>query len=913
MEAREVEKEVEVEVKKVEVKKEHIPISKTTESMVTVRLSDPELVSLPSPTPTLKLVDDKAETYSLNSEPTYAAERTESPLSEEMASRRTSKDSVASHTGPDWGLLERTEGEHTKDDASQEGTAFLLARLEQENKRLEKDPKALLIHPERPPSLAQLKRMMDKPDPATLRYSMLPAPPPLTDLDFYAALVSDYKRAALKLPHLLSQKIHGGVPPPLRGVVWIAMSGARDSNLEGLYDQLLGETSPYEQLIGKDIGRTGLEMFKQEGGEGQRMLGRVLRAFSIYDTQIGYCQGLGFLVGPLLMHMGEKEAFCVLVRLMEHYDLRSCFLPNMYGLQLRMYQFTQLLGTHLPELAAHLNFLGIQPTYASQWFLSFFAVSCPLPMLFRIYDVIFAEGAPETIMRVALSLMRRNQKRLLASSEFEDVMQMLLARGLWDTYNCNANDLVQDFVGLTGVVTREALTELEKKFKEGNPDDGTVKVAPKQQQVPTTDLQAAASRFLGRIWGGSSSPGTVNLSPSSLQSSRPASTVMMRRTPSKQSLSTVSSFEASDSSISSASTDATTLSRCSSITQDDRRLSTRSFSSRKQNKDGELHGQIEDLLMALSQLQREHAARVEELAAVKAERDEDRQLTKRLVELLGNGSQNEEESVAEISDICDHITETLAKAETEAASSRKPPTSTVQIKQDLDHTRENLYREQLRSKDFSNRITEQDAEIARLKGQLQDARSKWQESQKEKQQLQKQISDLKYPLPSPELKFDSNGEPQKGGLRELRLGRSNSTRSQQTPTYNKRTSSLGMHQLLSSQQNNSPANEDTLLLELVASKTAEAVAKQEAEEAKAKLEALRKVLGGGSNSTRNAGGSTPYSPGPRLERVNSTASFSSYVSFNSNTPPTPSQPSNTNSGGGGFWGGWGKKAAVDSR
>lgn len=202
--------------------------------------------------------------------------------------------------------------------------------MEQENKRLEKDPKALHIHPERPPSLAQLKRLMDKPDPQTLRYSMLPSPPPLTDLDFYAALVADYNRAASKLPHLLSKKIRGGVPPPLRGVVWIAMSGARDSGLEGLYDQLLGETSPYEHLIGKDIGRTGLEMFRQEGGEGQRMLGRVLRAFSIYDTQIGYCQGLvrlfhrgpavsnycslGFLVGPLLMHMGEKEAFCVLVR-----------------------------------------------------------------------------------------------------------------------------------------------------------------------------------------------------------------------------------------------------------------------------------------------------------------------------------------------------------------------------------------------------------------------------------------------------------------------------------------------------------------------------------------------------------------------------------------------------------------------
>lgn len=589
---------------------------------------------------------------------------------------------------------------------------------------------------------------------------------------------------------------------------------------------------------------------------------------------------------------------------MEHYDLRSCFLPNMSGLQLRMYQFTQLLGTHLPELAAHLNYLGIQPTYASQWFLSFFAVTCPLPMLFRIYDVIFAEGAPETIMRVALSLMRRNQKRLLASSEFEDVMQMLLARGLWDTYNYNANDLVQDFVGFTGVVTREALIGLERRFKEENPDNGVAKIVPKE--VPATDLQAAASRFLGRIWGGSSSPGSVSLSPSSVQSSRPASTILMKRTPSKQSLSTVSSYDASDSS---GSTEATTLSRCSSLAADDRRMSTRSISSRKQNKDGELHGQIEDLLMALSQLQREHAAKVEELLTVKAERDEDRQLSKRLVELLGNESRDDEESVAEISDICDHITETLTKAETENASARKPSASTVQLQDDFDRSREQLYREQLRSKDFSNRLAEQDSEISRLKSQLLDARSKWQESQKEKQQLQKQINDLKHPLPSPELKHES-GEPQKGGLRELRLGRSNSTRTATPAQYNKRSSSLGMHSLLASQDNNAPATADALLLELVASKTAEAVAKQEAEEARAKLETLRKVLGGGTNSARSTGGSNPpVSPG--LERVNSSASFSSYLSLNSNGPPTPSQPANNSSGG--FWGGWGKKTAVDSR
>jgi hypothetical protein len=77
----------------------------------------------------------------------------------------------------------------------------------------------------------QLKKLMDNPDSAPLRYSMLPSPPPLTDLDFYAALVNDYPKTAMKLPFLLSKKIRSGIPPPIRGVVWISMSAARDASL----------------------------------------------------------------------------------------------------------------------------------------------------------------------------------------------------------------------------------------------------------------------------------------------------------------------------------------------------------------------------------------------------------------------------------------------------------------------------------------------------------------------------------------------------------------------------------------------------------------------------------------------------------------------------------------------------------
>lgn len=138
----------------------------------------------------------------------------------------------------------------------------------------------------------------------------------MTELDFWAALVKDYPQTAQRLPTLTANKIKSGVPPPLRGVVWVSMVGARDQALSDDFDRLSAESSPYENMIGKDIGRSfpGVDMFKEAGGEGQTMLAQVLKAFSLYDEEIGYCQGLGFLVGPLLMQMGEKDAFCVLVK-----------------------------------------------------------------------------------------------------------------------------------------------------------------------------------------------------------------------------------------------------------------------------------------------------------------------------------------------------------------------------------------------------------------------------------------------------------------------------------------------------------------------------------------------------------------------------------------------------------------------
>jgi hypothetical protein len=125
------------------------------------------------------------------------------------------------------------------------------------------------------------------------------------DWEFWGMLVQDYNAVARKLPHLLAARVRQGLPSKLRGLVWQSMSQASSTYLETMYTQLLKEQSPYERIIQRDLARTfpQIDMFKEEGGKGQEGLRNILKAYSLYDPHVGYCQGLGFLVGPLLMNV----------------------------------------------------------------------------------------------------------------------------------------------------------------------------------------------------------------------------------------------------------------------------------------------------------------------------------------------------------------------------------------------------------------------------------------------------------------------------------------------------------------------------------------------------------------------------------------------------------------------------------
>jgi len=171
---------------------------------------------------------------------------------------------------------------------------------------------------------------------------------------------------------------------------------------------------------------------------GQENLFNVLKAYSLYDTQVGYCQGLPFVVAILLLNMPDEEAFCLLVRLMHSYGLRGHFLPEMPGLQLRLFQFERLVEELIPVLHVHFLRQGVKSSmFASQWFLTVFSYRFPLEIVFRIFDNCLANGI-EAMFRFGLVLLMKNED-LLLTLKFDDILAFL-KNHLLDRYRIGGRD-----------------------------------------------------------------------------------------------------------------------------------------------------------------------------------------------------------------------------------------------------------------------------------------------------------------------------------------------------------------------------------------------------------------------------------------------------------------------------------------
>ncbi|GFY35898.1 TBC1 domain family member 2A [Trichonephila clavipes] len=129
------------------------------------------------------------------------------------------------------------------------------------------------------------------------------------------------------------------------------------------------------------IHMTGISREQHHEGNGGTIqkLQSVLHAFCLHNPKLGYCQGMNFLVGMMLLFVDAEDAFWCLVAIVERYFPSSYFDQNLIGAQADQELLKELLRSKLPKISAHLAALDIElSTVTLNWFLSLFIDSVPI-------------------------------------------------------------------------------------------------------------------------------------------------------------------------------------------------------------------------------------------------------------------------------------------------------------------------------------------------------------------------------------------------------------------------------------------------------------------------------------------------------------------------------------------------------
>ncbi|XP_041813187.1 TBC1 domain family member 10B-like [Chelmon rostratus] len=203
-----------------------------------------------------------------------------------------------------------------------------------------------------------------------------------------------------------------GIPSSLRSKAWQMLSNSQEL-LEanpGKFEELEREQgeAKWLDIIEKDLHRQFPfhEMFAARGGHGQQDLYRILKAYTIYRPDEGYCQAQAPVAAVLLMHMPAEQAFWCLVQICEKY-LPGYYSAGLEAIQLDGEIFFSLLRRTCPMAYRHLKKFKIDPIlYMTEWFMCIFSRTLPWASVLRVWDMFFCEGV-KIVFRVGLVLLKQ--------------------------------------------------------------------------------------------------------------------------------------------------------------------------------------------------------------------------------------------------------------------------------------------------------------------------------------------------------------------------------------------------------------------------------------------------------------------------------------------------------------------------
>jgi hypothetical protein len=159
---------------------------------------------------------------------------------------------------------------------------------------------------------------------------------------------------------------------------------------------------------------------------GKNPLYNVLNAFAMYDREVGYCQGINYIVAMLLKQLeNEEDSFYCLVHIMHVHDWRGCFDLQLVKLA-QMKNFLEcVLETAWPDVYNHIKeecTFGVSDCFQNT-ISTIFIYESPELIARQFFEVFLLDGE-QVIFTVILKMIEIKEKKILSIFE-HDILSYL--------------------------------------------------------------------------------------------------------------------------------------------------------------------------------------------------------------------------------------------------------------------------------------------------------------------------------------------------------------------------------------------------------------------------------------------------------------------------------------------------------
>lgn len=199
-----------------------------------------------------------------------------------------------------------------------------------------------------------------------------------------------------------------GIPVSLRPKIWAESSGASSLRIPGYYEDLVTRSQMDSEIgpeisiqIKADVKRTLRDniFFRDPDAPGVRRLEELLRAYSLHNPRIGYCQGMNLITASLLLICATSEdCFWLLVAIIDYILPSGYFDQSLLVARADQMVLREYVAEVLPKLDAKLSDLGVVLEACTfHWFLSLYTgVLTGGEALYRVWDVILCLNSSDS-------------------------------------------------------------------------------------------------------------------------------------------------------------------------------------------------------------------------------------------------------------------------------------------------------------------------------------------------------------------------------------------------------------------------------------------------------------------------------------------------------------------------------------